>query len=199
MRPQHKMDTNDKYMPREIRQAAESSELPQTLLLLGKQHGLTIEGVGKLETLVRSVMSGDIHPNEFVEAMEDELKLEGDALISLAKDVNLEIFLPVRQSLMTMHEKEINNSSDDTTGNREDLLAEIENQMENPVPAKVPSISTQSGAPIEEHKEASHDFIADTIAGNTSAPARSAAIELRKKEPEKAKEYKADPYREQIL
>ena len=164
----------------------DQNEISNKLLVIGKQHELTIEQIGQLEDLVKQVLAGRLHPNDFVEALEDTLGIEGDPLTALARDVNVEIFLAIRESLMNMHQSSVENV--DVTESKEDILAEIE----RPSPAR-----PTSSQPRQEDHDAAHEFIGANLSGNVAMPAQKAQVEV-KKVSEKPKNYSNDPYREPI-
>ncbi|MDE1875015.1 MAG: hypothetical protein KGH68_03050 [Patescibacteria group bacterium] len=98
-------DFKKKYdrLPADVRSAIESNDVASRLEKIGEKHGLHIDQIGTLEQTVGSVMMGDIHPDDFVGEISDTLDLSDEDAVALATDVNTEIFLPVRESLIKVH------------------------------------------------------------------------------------------------
>lgn len=192
-------------LPADVQTAIESSDVLMRLQGIGKKYGLLMDKVGILETKVASVMLGEMPTEEFVDAIEESLGLSTEDAIKLATDVNIEIFLPIRESLMKMGNEEthpIENAPreiSEETGSREDILAEIE----NPTPTS-PAIS-RAPAPgslalpreiTPEARALARDFIKDGLSGEKTATPQKAAIEPST--PQQKPAYSADPYRESI-
>ena len=124
-------------------------------------------------------MLGIEHAEDFVENLENRLNITTDEAIELATEVNIEIFLPIKSSLMKMQATKtqpVPQPIPTTPSNptREEVLAEIE----NPTPVQHP-ISSVPRTP----SATAHEFIAVKMTEPASMP------------PQK---YTADPYREPL-
>lgn len=213
-------------VPEEVRRAIESTDLTEKLLVIGKQYGLSIDQVGRLETLVMSVMTGPLHPNDFVGELEDALDLDDDSVVtSIASDVNLEIFLPVRQAIMAMHQQggQEEEASEAVAEGAHPTRDSILDGIENPEPAVHPfstanALAGGAAKPLEvvddlapkpnpvaaaqASQAAAQDFIAGKLTQTVAAPAQKTVTtpeELAAKQPEKPKGYTVDPYREPLM
>ena len=152
---------------------------------IGDRHGLHIDQLGILEEEIGLVMSGKGPADDFVSNIENRLDISTQHAIDLATDVNVEIFIPARQSTF-------NKRSDPEKGiSREDILSEIE----NPTPVAHP-ISTFDQTPagpavpreiISEKNstpdDTAHEFIGGKLTEPVSLPTKKASV---------------DPYREPI-
>ncbi len=136
------MDKNiqKKYesLPDDVRKAIDSTELPLKLQKISSDQGLHVDQAGILEEEVASVMLGIIHPDEFVDAIEERLGISTEKAIDITTSVNMEIIIPIRESLMTLHEKEssIETRAEEVLPSKEEVLHEIENPTQNEAPKK---------------------------------------------------------------
>ncbi len=170
-------------IPGDLNRAIQTSEIPERLMAIGKRYGLTLEQIGNLEKIVMDVLHGNMHPRDFVGVVEEILGIEDDNLISVARDANLEIFLPVREALMNSDTPEKPQPTPET-GSREEILAEIE----DPKPSIQPITTSSQGDAV------ANAFIEGKLTETVRMPQQKATIEL--KNPEPPKKYSADPYRE---
>src|SRR5437868_2887280 len=99
-------ELKNKYdsLPNDVKQAIDSSDVALKLEDLGKKYDLHMDQIGILEEEVGKVMLGITHPDEFVDVIEQKLNIDTDKAIALTTDVNMEIFLSIRESLIKMHD-----------------------------------------------------------------------------------------------
>lgn len=135
-------------LPKDIQEAINSNDVMKKLQDIGAKNSLLLDRVGNLEDLVIRIMLGLDKTDDFVENVEEKLGVSTDEAIQIATDVNIAIFLPIRDSLMKLQgEKEATPSEipapqEDEHPMKADLLAEIE----NPTPVAHP-ISSVPPAP----------------------------------------------------
>ncbi len=216
--------TNEK-LPNDVLAAIEDVNVAQKIKNIGIKYQLHLDQVGVLSTEIDSVMRGVVHPDEFVARIEEALGISTETAIDIATDVNIEIFLSIRQSLMSMHEAEEaaedvtapvsapapipaqppapqKQAQEELTSSREDILAGIE----NPEPAIHPISAVDQTIPgpamrtevTPADKVAATSFINGKLTETVTRPPQK-AIFKEKKAPEKPNTYKADPYREPIM
>jgi hypothetical protein len=204
-------------LPKDIKKVAMSATLAETFQKIGKEQRLAIDKIGILADLVTLTILDLVPRERLVNKISEELGVSGNEANIIAKSVNENVFLKIREILKKEESRELveneegtsregrkaaaPESETDITGSREDILAGLEDPepVAHPISAvdqTIPGPAKPREIISEEHKAATHDFIANNLAGNREAPAQTAAIELKKKEPEKPKGYAADPYRE---
>lgn len=172
-------------LPEDIKKAITSSEVPAKLSAIGTKHGLHVDQLGALEEETARVMLGMVHPNEFVDRIENHLDISTDEAIAITKDVNVDIFLSIRDSLMGLHEKEISEAAVEKELVKEDVLKEIEN------PTSVRSAQNHN-LPVEQREAGAISFIHQKMTQATSQPEQKVIVK------ERPKSYSSDPYREPI-
>ncbi|HEU0080776.1 MAG TPA: hypothetical protein VFQ72_02000 [Candidatus Paceibacterota bacterium] len=169
----------------------DTQQIAEKILSVGKAHSLNLEQIGMLESIVRDVVEGRTSAGDFVSSIEDALNLEDDELTSLAADINLEVLMPIRESLIEdqASDTEEDLTEKETDDTRESILAEIE----NPSPTVHPiSAADQTVA----GPAAAREVIAERLSQPVSSPAQT--IVVPPKAPEKPRGYAVDPYREPI-
>lgn len=147
-----------KDLPVEIQKIVNFSYLGPRVEKIGKEHFLHIDQVGELYATTEMVMLGLLHPNNFVTSIKKRLEVSQGVAEMVARDVNNQIFLAIREELKKLAEQaplleEENGSQDDKTSNlahdsehpiesdehhatlkREDILKDIE----DPAPIQTP-------------------------------------------------------------
>ena len=86
-------------LPKEIQNIIKESNYQAMLYAIAKENNLNVEQMGSLEKTVTDLMVGTIHPEEFEDALESNLKLPLEKIRKLVNDVNEKIFLKIRESL----------------------------------------------------------------------------------------------------
>ncbi len=166
------------------------------LRVLGSKYNLHVDQLGILEQEIVAVLTGASATEDFVEKIEEDLSLSTEQAIDIATDVNMEIFLPVRESLIQPQEIETPSesiASDDSE--RAQILAEIEDPtpVQHPISiaqdAALPAIPraqevSVATAPVTTPQTAARDFIATKLTETAPSPVQK-------------KPY-VDPYREAV-
>lgn len=209
-----KEDTQNQnlVLPEEIQKAIDENRLFDKLPEIGKNNGLHLDQIGLLEKEVRLVLAGQVHPDEFVDQVEESLGVDTEKAISITADVNMDIFLPVREFLMNSESEKTTNSESvkdhEDVVTKESLLSEIE----NPAPTIHPiSIADQTIPGPAIPKEIVTDLVGSKLSQTTVIPSQKTTTTPNPTEttspettsptqqPEKPKTYTADPYREPLL
>jgi hypothetical protein len=191
-------------LPEDVKKAIESSDVSQKIQDIGRKYSLHMDQIGALDDEIGAVMTGAIHPDEFVDTIEEKLNIDTDKAISITTDVNLDIFQAIRESLMKMHGPEVqvvektpvSAPSDLEATERQDILAEIE----NPTPTIHPiSAADQTIAGPMMPKEMTTDLITGKLSGTVTIPSQKMTVPVENPAqnlPPKPRTYAADPYRE---
>jgi hypothetical protein len=194
-------------LPGDLKRAIDSTEVPEKIRAIATKNGLHIDKIGILEEEVGLVMLGSAHMAEFVDRIEERLSISTEKAMDITTQVNLEIFLPIRESLMKISSEEdspqvIETSNNEQQVSRDTIMAEIENPtpmrapitVETPGPARPREIIT---TPQERQQTVVDNFIASKLSETVSIPSENIKA-VNTKIPEKPKGYSADPYREPI-
>ncbi len=96
-----------KKLPYELRDAIFSVDTAEKISELGKKHGLTMVQVGLLADAIGTIMLGSTRPQEFTGALAKGLAIDVEKAKALARDVNIDIFAPIRDALKRAHQFEI--------------------------------------------------------------------------------------------
>jgi hypothetical protein len=88
-----------KKLPPELQKAVMANDLRQKLVVLTQKYRLHIDKAGVLENEVVLVLMGLENPDEFVNNARRELGLSPEDARGLARDVNDQIFHPIRETL----------------------------------------------------------------------------------------------------
>lgn len=103
-------------IPQNVREAIFSVDVAGKISAAGKRFGLSIEETGILATTAGLVMLGALHPRDFIQTLEKGLKMERSKAIDIAKEINHEIFFPIRESLKRIHGME---TTEEVTGEKQ--------------------------------------------------------------------------------
>ena len=212
-------------LPQDIRSAIDSADTYAKLQSIGKKHNLLIDKVGDLTTAVGNVMLGLLHPDDFVTEIETLLEITAQEAIEITTEVNIEIFVPLRESLMKINPRKeepltyeaskprynniINPVKSAPPENirisdvlrKTDILGEIENPKPSlpMIPVKSePDVEIKRGPqkPWENAKQQiAQNFIGSKLSGPMNMPIQRTQLEEKKPEI-KTSGTSSDPYRE---
>jgi len=105
------MDTNEiikqrfEVLPQDIKDAITKTDLAGKFDSIASKHGLHIDQNGLLQTETLLVMIGLETTEDYVDNMQKALNISKSETLSIADDVNREIFNSIRQSLQTMQDE----------------------------------------------------------------------------------------------
>ena len=176
-------------LPEDIKKVISDADLPTKIENIANKNDLHIDQSGGLVTEVYLVMLGVDKSDNFAKNISKNLGISLNLAIAIEGDINKEIFLPIRESLMEMSKvqetiEEKANSEDTTTNeNREQIL----NDIENPKPTPPRAAITDPERELAEHA-ATDNFISEKLAA-PNVPEAEAPVAPEKK-------YTVDPYRE---
>lgn len=96
----------EKYrsLPEDLKEAMAEIKTAETIHDLGKKHNLHIDQIGELADEIGLTMLGLTKPDEFVFHIKNRLQIDQTAAEQISREVNEQIFLPIRESLMKLHE-----------------------------------------------------------------------------------------------
>ncbi|TSD03181.1 MAG: Uncharacterized protein Athens071416_242 [Parcubacteria group bacterium Athens0714_16] len=90
-------------LPKNVQEAISSVAVAEKIQEIAKRNGLHIDEAGIISDEATMVMLGIEHPNDFVDGLKNKLKLPQEKIIALARDVDKEIFEPIKESLMRIY------------------------------------------------------------------------------------------------
>ena len=176
-------------LPEDIKKVISDADLPTKIENIANKNGLHIDQSGGLVTEVYLVMLGMDKSENFAKNVSKNLGISLNMAIAIEGDINKEIFLPIRESLMEMSkaqdiiEEKANSEDTDSATNREQIL----NDIENPTPTPPRAAITDPERELTE-RVATDDFIAEKLS-TPSVPVTETPVAPEKK-------YTVDPYRE---
>lgn len=173
-------------LPKEYKQAIVKLDLPSRLLKISKTVSLHFDQTEELELEITLTLLGLRSSIEFVENIEEKLRLDEETLEKVTNEVNNEIFLPFRNLLQA------DPAPDHHMETPDEILKHIEDGgLELPAAIPEPTltpIETVVPVPVvEESKDLTDHLLKNTVA--------SPHVEETKVE----KKYTIDPYREPIM
>lgn len=141
-------------LPENVQEAIIAVETAKIVSNIGNKYALHIDQTGELADEIGLMMLGLTRPNEFVTHVIARIGLDRAVAEAIAREVNEQIFLKIRESLQALHEnapadekKEKNYGVETIPGpglasqtgagagdlpNREEVIADIEHPKETP-------------------------------------------------------------------
>ncbi len=104
---QQLIDEQYKKLPQELKDAIFSVDIADKIFEIGRKFAITIEKNGFLAEETAFVVLGLLKPEEFTVAIKSRLGVEDDEAHDIAKEVNRQILLPIREALKRAHQIEI--------------------------------------------------------------------------------------------
>ncbi len=118
-------------LPQNLKDAMFSVDVADKIMKSGKKFGLNIEQTGKLAEAAGMVMLGALHPRSFIQTLETDLSIDRAKATDIAKEINHEIFFPIREALKRIHGME---DTQEVTGEKEiekgDILKKLAEMRE---------------------------------------------------------------------
>lgn len=100
------LKTRFELLPTELQQVITSSDYQTKLFEIAKKYKLTYDKLGQLELETTMVLLGMTPPDEFKLDISEQLKVDSTTLNNIVKDLNDQIFAPIRQQLMGIYSQE---------------------------------------------------------------------------------------------
>lgn len=94
-------------LPEILKEAIFSSDIANKMMAIGTKFGLSVEGVGFMSEKTGYVVLGLLRPTEFVQTLVDSLGVNADKAREMAKEINSQIFFPLREALKAAHQMEM--------------------------------------------------------------------------------------------
>lgn len=187
-----------KKLPSDLQDAIYSVDVSEKLEKIYKKHSLHIDQAGELGSEVGLVMMGLTKPNDFAENITRRLSVPEEKARAVASDINSQIFMPIRQSLMKLHEER-------------DIKPETQNpkpQIQTSVTPPPPVVKKNSDTNIRMHTNYTNaemggkSLMENKVGSIMKMPAQEITLkETTNKQPttnDIKKNYLVDPYREPL-
>lgn len=104
---QQQIDARLEKLPEVLKDALYSADIAEKMYVLGKKFGLSDEKIGFMAEETGYVILGLTPPREFVPALQEALGLDAEKTRELAREINRQIFYPLREELKKTHQIEI--------------------------------------------------------------------------------------------
>ncbi len=90
-------------LPEDVQKTLFAPETSNSILEIGKKHGLTIDKIGELADETGLVMLGITPPSEYIKNLVKRLSVNAEKAKGIAEDINQKVFSPIRESLKKIH------------------------------------------------------------------------------------------------
>lgn len=101
--------TNQQYkeifnkLPQEIRDAVSSYDGTEKIWKIGEDHKLQIDQIGVMHQIVLDIIMGIIPTKNFAKVLAEELNISPLEAANLSRDIDENIFKPIKKSMITMY------------------------------------------------------------------------------------------------
>jgi hypothetical protein len=100
------LKTRFELLPSELQKVIISSDYQTKLFEIAKKHKLTYDKLGQIELETTMVLLGMTPPDEFKADIHEQLGVSDEVLNNIVRDLNDQIFLPIRESLIGVYSQE---------------------------------------------------------------------------------------------
>ncbi|KKS95533.1 hypothetical protein A3B05_00515 [Candidatus Giovannonibacteria bacterium RIFCSPLOWO2_01_FULL_43_160] len=90
-------------LPDDLRKALFARSTTDTIQVVGKNAGLSIDKIGELADETGRVMLGITSPSDYVKNLVSRLSVNQEKAKAIAEEINQKVFQPVRESLKKIH------------------------------------------------------------------------------------------------
>lgn len=99
---------NKKYtkfyqLPKNVQEKMFAVETADLVRKIGKDNNLNENQLQQFSYAIGMVLLGDLHISKFVKTLQEKCKLDETASRRLARQINQELFLPIKESLKQIH------------------------------------------------------------------------------------------------
>ena len=104
---QQQIDERYEKLPDVLKDAMFSPDIADKMVEAGKKAGLTLDKIGEIAEETGFVVLGLTAPKDFVKALEARLEKDAGKAVEIAKEINHQVFFPLREELKKAHNIEI--------------------------------------------------------------------------------------------
>ncbi len=208
MNPEIEKEIKDQIasLPERVRAIIASTDITGEIIKIKEKHHLMLDQISTLEIETMMVMIGLEPAEDFVDNLQENLKIDEKKAIDIANDVNESIFKEIRHAMMEQDTEEEGEEDGKETLNKDSILWEIENptpisQTIKPFIKVEDAVKTQSNIPEIAPSQTLQKYTAPISAKNIVERKLTEATHIEPKEieisltklPQKSS---ADQYRE---
>ncbi len=90
-------------LPTSVKEAITSAKVEERVMAIGRYHKLHLDILGELADETGLVMLGLTHPRDYIRNLAERLGVSREEATAIARDVNEQIFRPIREALKQVH------------------------------------------------------------------------------------------------
>jgi hypothetical protein len=113
-------------LPENVKEVLNSEDTLDKTEAIGKKFNLHIDKTGALSKDIGQLILGALKPGEFIAQLSRDLKMPIDQVQPIAKEVNEQIFKPIRESLKKIHGLDGSQTIEQVTSAPPNLLPKID-------------------------------------------------------------------------
>ena len=192
---QQKIKEKFDTLPPDIQQAINDVGLAEKVSVIAKKNNILIDQTSSLYMEIYLALLGLEPLSNFQQNITKNVKVSSGVALTISRDVNDDIFLPIRESLekIQLPEEDSDATNETVNPDRDQIL----NDIENPTPTAERATPITDPAREIETKAATNDFIANKISNSSISTTETTTIK-QTPSPTVEKKYVADPYREPL-
>ena len=174
-----------KKLPKSLQDAILAIDLHDKIKMISEKHKLLIDKAAIFENETMLIMLGLENHTDYTNNIRKELEITDEQAQEITKDVNEQIFLPIRESLKEIENKNIEEAQKES---EQDAVQEIAQETQDQAPQETPESHTQEPSNIFENK----------LTQQVRSPKENVRMEESSTKKEKTMPQSIDPYREPV-
>lgn len=118
-------------LPDDLKTALTSEEVDASIQGVAKKHFLHIDQTGELADETGLVMLGLTKTDEYINNLKERLGVQQQKAAEIAKDIDENVLRPIKTSLIKMHDESTEAAEDEESLDREQIMKEIHEHLED--------------------------------------------------------------------
>ena len=203
--PKKIIEEQFKKLPKALQDAIVDSNLYKKMRAISEKHKMLIDKASIFENETMFVMLGLENSTDYTNNLKKEMRIDDSEAQEIAKEVNEQIFLPIRESLKEMEDKNTEEARKEVreTGTvQEPESAEPETTTEpveqTQTPANAPATQEKSAKKEETGEHKPSNIFENKLTEQVRSPKENVRMEEPSSKKGKAAPRSVDPYREPI-
>ncbi len=135
-------------LPADVREAMSSINTTNVVKNLGKKYSLHTDKVGELAEEIGLFMLGFTRPTDFLTQVQTRLGVPLETAGDIVKDVNIQLFFPIRESLKKIHHPEEQRKYEPEAAPKVENFSPAGQVTEESIPKEEPAINEGNNAVI---------------------------------------------------
>lgn len=141
-----------KTLPKTLQDAILTADLPGKMKMISEKHKLHIDKAAIFENETMLIMLGLENHTDYADNLKKEMGISDEVAQEITKDVNDQIFLPIRESLKEMENKNIEEAETEQREEEQNIEQETTQKTTQEI-VQTPSYQTPQAAPKQEPQE----------------------------------------------